>query len=73
MENPVNLIELETKVLRNRDCPDTVDLSMSNDPGKLLVDREEEFNIKIICACSCGVDIGYYDVNKEAYVLINVV
>lgn len=39
--NPVNLIELETKVLRNRDCPDTVDLSMSNDPAKLLVDREE--------------------------------
>jgi hypothetical protein len=51
-----------------------VDLAVLGEhAGKVLAEREEEFNVKIVCSCECGVDIGYYDVNRNAYVLVNVV
>lgn len=40
---------------------------------KYLVSREEEFNVKIVCTCECGANAGFYDVNKEAYILSNVI
>lgn len=29
--------------------------------------------MKIVCSCECGNDSGYYDVNKGAYILSNVI
>lgn len=50
-----------------------MDLSLGEDQDKIFASREEEFNVKILCICQCGADVGYYDVNKAAYVLVNVV
>ena len=40
---------------------------------KELREREEAFNIKILVDCGCGLTVGYFDVNKEGYVLTNVI
>ncbi len=45
----------------------------SKEAESLLKRREEEFNVKIIVECHCGYVVGYYDVNKECYMLTNVI
>jgi hypothetical protein len=72
---PIEIVVVESKVIRNKDCREKMDIDMKNlestdDNNKLdrtaqmLLEREKEFNVKIVCRCLCGIDIGYYDVNK---------
>jgi len=38
-----------------------------------LKTREEAFNVKILVECDCGYSVGYFDINRESYILMNVI
>ena len=38
-----------------------------------LREREEAFNVKIVLECECGHVVGYFDVNRNNYVLTNLI
>lgn len=35
--------------------------------------REDAINVKILIECNCGYSVGYFDINRESYILMNVI
>jgi hypothetical protein len=64
----------ENKIIRQQGVREQMEWSGagSSEAERELREREEAFNVKILTECSCGYAVGYYDINKDCYVLTNV-
>jgi hypothetical protein len=58
----MNIVVVENKVIRNKECSEKMNIDIKSLEGvegnqkldltaRMLMEREEEFNVKIVCRC----------------------